>query len=228
MCLRICLVPALLGAAVSLNAGNFESAGAIDVDADNAAGRRPAARRSRRDAISAETLRDAVRAVEAEAARVHGAIKHFGTLRGLDGHALASMWSQAFPYSASQTLSLFRDDGTVFVSTGDIGQMWLRDSSVQLEPYVPLAARSEAGSPLRRVLEAAMSRQIRFINKRSVRVRLLPHEGSRPGRGPQQGLRKTRARRALVARSATASSAPRSAATTPTRRTTSSTPSCSR
>jgi hypothetical protein len=96
------------------------------------------------------------------------------------------MWSQAFTYTANSTLSLFKDDGTVFVSTGDIGQMWLRDSSVQLEPYIPLAAKSEAGSPLRKVLEAAMSRQVRFIISDPYASAFYPTSGPGQDAGPNK------------------------------------------
>jgi meiotically up-regulated gene 157 (Mug157) protein len=73
------------------------------------------------------------------------------------------MWESTFTFTARYAWSVFPDDGTVFVSTGDISQMWLRDSTAQLMPYVHLAARSPAGGPLRRVLEGAMARQVRFI-----------------------------------------------------------------
>jgi len=219
MRLRICLVPALLGVAVALSAGRFESGGGSDIGDESEAsvgkeeqeaavddegeaavddesevaeavavgkGRRRKIRRRRREGVSAGELKDAVQAIEAEAERVHGALKHFGNLRGLDGRALASMWSQAFSYTAKTTLSIFKADGTVFVSTGDIRQMWLRDSSVQLEPYLPLAAQSEASSPLRKVLEAAMSRQIKFILSDPYASAFYPTSGPGVDDGPNK------------------------------------------
>ena len=75
---------------------------------------------------------------------------------------LGRTWYNAYSFTADETLKLF-EDGTVFVTTGDIGQMWLRDSAMQLHVYLPLAARAAEQSPIRQVLEAAMARQIRFF-----------------------------------------------------------------
>jgi meiotically up-regulated gene 157 (Mug157) protein len=41
--------------------------------------------------------------------------------------------------------------------------MWLRDSTFQRQTYLPLAAKSEPDSAIRRVIESAMARQRRFI-----------------------------------------------------------------
>jgi meiotically up-regulated gene 157 (Mug157) protein len=48
----------------------------------------------------------------------------------------------------------------VFVATGDIDDMWIRDSSVQLGIYLPRMARRPA---LRRVLEGAIRTQAFYI-----------------------------------------------------------------
>ena len=80
----------------------------------------------------------------------------------LDPENLAATWYNAYVFTAEETLKSF-EDGTVFVSTGDISQMWLRDSVMQLHVYLPLAARAAEDSPVRQVLEAAMVRQIRFF-----------------------------------------------------------------
>lgn len=119
---------------------------------------------SRRLAAVTESLLLAAREeVEAEAARVRSALEGSGDRSGVDGRALARMWVRTFTFTARYAWSVFPDDATVFVSTGDISQMWLRDSTAQLMPYIDLAARSPAESPLRRVLEGAMARQVRFI-----------------------------------------------------------------
>ncbi|MEU5383790.1 glycoside hydrolase family 125 protein [Kitasatospora cineracea] len=50
-------------------------------------------------------------------------------------------------------------DGDVFVITGDIPAMWLRDSAAQVRPYLPAAADPEVGGVLRGVLR----RQVRCV-----------------------------------------------------------------
>jgi meiotically up-regulated gene 157 (Mug157) protein len=51
-------------------------------------------------------------------------------------------------------------DGTVFVSTGDIDQEWLRDSSAVLIPYIGLY---KSDPYVRRMLRGAIARQARYI-----------------------------------------------------------------
>lgn len=51
-------------------------------------------------------------------------------------------------------------DGTVFVATGDIPDMWIRDSSVQLSPYLSLA---QASPTVQRIIEGALKTQAKYI-----------------------------------------------------------------
>ena len=53
-----------------------------------------------------------------------------------------------------------REDGTVFILTGDIPAMWLRDSAAQLRPYVMLCADDPE---LQDLLVGVLRRQLRFL-----------------------------------------------------------------
>jgi len=113
------------------------------------------------------TLSSARKLVEKEMRQVRAAIVHqygssYNNAARIDGGRLAELWSHAFMFTAQNTWRVF-EDGTTFVSTGDIGNMWLRDSTVQLLTYVPVAAAEPDGNPLQLVLESAMARQVRFI-----------------------------------------------------------------
>jgi uncharacterized protein len=50
-------------------------------------------------------------------------------------------------------------DGSVFVVTGDIPAMWLRDSTAQVRPYLLLAHQPE----IRAMLEGVLEKQLRFV-----------------------------------------------------------------
>jgi len=56
--------------------------------------------------------------------------------------------------------AIVQRDGTTFVSTGDIDQEWLRDSSAVLIPYVTLTSRDPY---VRSMLRGAIARQGRYI-----------------------------------------------------------------
>lgn len=55
-----------------------------------------------------------------------------------------------------------RDDGSIFVLTGDIPAMWLRDSSTQFWPYLLLAAERPQGA-VADVIAGVIRQQFRFI-----------------------------------------------------------------
>lgn len=92
-------------------------------------------------------------AVERELARVQALI---GDPR------LAWMFGNCYPNTLDTTVELDTLEGKpdTFVITGDIEAMWLRDSSAQVYPYVPLA-RGDA--TLRRLFRGLIRRQARCI-----------------------------------------------------------------
>jgi meiotically up-regulated gene 157 (Mug157) protein len=75
---------------------------------------------------------------------------------------LAWLFENCYPNTLDTTVEAGTLDGKpdTFVITGDIDAMWLRDSSAQVWPYVPLAARD---APLRRLLRGLIRRQARCI-----------------------------------------------------------------
>ena len=56
-------------------------------------------------------------------------------------HKISVMFENCISNTLSTTIKTL-DDGSVFVITGDIPAMWLRDSTAQVRPYLYLAARS--------------------------------------------------------------------------------------
>ncbi len=75
---------------------------------------------------------------------------------------LAAMFANCFPNTLDTTVEPGQFEGKpdTAVITGDIPAMWLRDSSAQVWPYLPLAAKDE---PLRALLEGVIRRQVRCI-----------------------------------------------------------------
>lgn len=64
-----------------------------------------------------------------------------------------------FPNTLETTTRLF-DDGTSFVFTGDIPAMWLRDSSAQVSPYLPLLRRDR---DVQRLIAGLIRRQAKYL-----------------------------------------------------------------
>src|SRR5215472_13704171 len=73
---------------------------------------------------------------------------------------LADLFASCYLNTLETTVELL-DDGTTFVVTGDIPAMWLRDSSAQVMPYVPLAAGDE---DVRRLVRGLIQRQAHYIH----------------------------------------------------------------
>jgi hypothetical protein len=72
------------------------------------------------------------------------------------------MFTNCFPNTLDTTVEVGEFEGKpdTAVITGDIPAMWLRDSSAQVWPYLPLAAKD---APLRRLLEGVIRRQTRCL-----------------------------------------------------------------
>ena len=76
--------------------------------------------------------------------------------------ALATIFVNCFPNTLDTTVTpgTFEGKPDTFVVTGDIDAMWLRDSSAQVWPYLPLAREDVR---LRALLEGVIRRQARMI-----------------------------------------------------------------
>jgi len=76
---------------------------------------------------------------------------------------LAWLFENCFPNTLDTTVDFQMKDGRpdTFVITGDINAMWLRDSSAQVWPYLPLAKQDEK---LQTMLAGVINRQTKCIN----------------------------------------------------------------
>jgi len=75
---------------------------------------------------------------------------------------LAWIFENCFPNTLDTTVTVTdTPNGTeTYVITGDIDAMWLRDSSAQVWPYLPLANRDEG---LKKLLKGVIAKQCRFV-----------------------------------------------------------------
>ncbi|CAN5540754.1 glycoside hydrolase family 125 protein [soil metagenome] len=75
---------------------------------------------------------------------------------------LARLFANCYPNTLDTTVEVGTYEGKpdTAVLTGDIAAMWLRDSSAQVWPYLPLAAKD---AKLRELLEGVIRRQARCI-----------------------------------------------------------------
>ena len=75
---------------------------------------------------------------------------------------LAWLFENCFPNTLDTTVIYTEIDGKpdTFVFTGDIRAMWLRDSSAQVWPYIPLITSDE---PLRKLIAGVINRHVKCI-----------------------------------------------------------------
>jgi len=75
---------------------------------------------------------------------------------------LSWLFENCFPNTLDTTVTYTEgnDKPDTFVITGDIHAMWLRDSSAQVWPYLPLTVKDE---PLRRLIAGVINRQVKCI-----------------------------------------------------------------
>jgi meiotically up-regulated gene 157 (Mug157) protein len=84
------------------------------------------------------------------------------TSRRIHDAELAFLFADCFPNTLDTTVEpgTFEGKPDTAVITGDIPAMWLRDSSAQIWPYLPLAKQDD---PLRALLEGVIRRQTRCL-----------------------------------------------------------------
>jgi meiotically up-regulated gene 157 (Mug157) protein len=84
------------------------------------------------------------------------------TSRRIHDPELAFLFANCFPNTLDTTVEpgTFEGKPDTAVITGDIAAMWLRDSSAQIWPYLPLAKRDDQ---LRALLEGVIRRQARCL-----------------------------------------------------------------
>ncbi len=85
-----------------------------------------------------------------------------GTRARIGDPELARLFVNCYPNTLDTTVEpgTFEGKPDTAVITGDIAAMWLRDSSAQVWPYLPLAAKDER---LRSLLEGVIRRQARCL-----------------------------------------------------------------
>ncbi len=73
---------------------------------------------------------------------------------------LAKLYRNCYP-NTLETAIEFTDDGSVFVLTGDIPAMWLRDSTAEVSHYIPLAKDNK---DIRKIIKGVIRRQRTYIS----------------------------------------------------------------
>src|SRR5258708_5766814 len=84
------------------------------------------------------------------------------TTRQIADPELAAMFTNCFPNTLDTTVEVgeFEGKASTAVINGDLPSMWLRNSTAQVWPYLPLAAKHAS---LRRLLEGVIRRQTRCL-----------------------------------------------------------------
>jgi uncharacterized protein len=115
-------------------------------------------------ALSANTFTASKRPLPADRRFRSAAVEAYivSTKRLIRDQELAEIFSNCFPNTLDTTVRPGTFDGKpdTSVITGDIPAMWLRDSSAQVWPYLPLASKDDA---LRSLLEGVIRRQTRCL-----------------------------------------------------------------
>lgn len=73
---------------------------------------------------------------------------------------LAELYRNCYP-NTLETATEILDDGSVFVLTGDIPAMWLRDSTAEVSHYIPMAAEHEE---IKNIIKGVIKKQREYIS----------------------------------------------------------------
>lgn len=73
---------------------------------------------------------------------------------------LAQLYRNCYP-NTLETATEILDDGSVFVLTGDIPAMWLRDSTAEVSHYISMAAEHEE---IRKIIKGVIRKQREYIS----------------------------------------------------------------
>src|ERR1700729_1041279 len=84
--------------------------------------------------------------------------------KNIGNKELAWLFENCFPNTLDTTIDFSMIDGKpdTYVITGDIDAMWLRDSSAQVWPYLPLCKEDE---DLKQLIKGVINRQTKCILK---------------------------------------------------------------
>ncbi len=82
--------------------------------------------------------------------------------KGINNPEMAWLFENCFPNTLDTTVTHSTMDGKpdTYVITGDIDAMWLRDSTAQVWPYLPLMKQDK---PLQQLVAGVIARQVRCI-----------------------------------------------------------------
>mmetsp|Transcript_1541 Transcript_1541/g.2298 ORF Transcript_1541/g.2298 Transcript_1541/m.2298 type:complete len:553 (+) Transcript_1541:89-1747(+) len=114
--------------------------------------------------VNAQDLEDAKRYIGEHAAALKKVIHE----KWPEFPLMHTLFTRTYRSNAENCWQIFADDDTVFMTTGDIRRMWLRDSTAQMQAYIPLLAasirRNKGAIALSKVFQGVLRRQVRFLH----------------------------------------------------------------
>ncbi|WP_332248489.1 glycoside hydrolase family 125 protein [Brochothrix campestris] len=97
---------------------------------------------------------------KAISATVQAFMKKISDKAMTENHHWATIFNKCYANTLQTTVQRF-DDNSTFLVTGDIPAMWLRDSTAQVRPYLPLA---QSDTALKEMIAGLVAKQFQYIN----------------------------------------------------------------